>query len=115
MLGSDDGEYGFSTPLATLHKFNGWADKFLGTPAVGLQDLYFTASAKVGPGKLAATFHKFDSDFESTDLGSELDLVYAMKFGKNYNAGVKGAFYTQGDDNTPTDTNKIWVWFGTKF
>jgi hypothetical protein len=32
LLGSDNGEYGFATPLATLHKFNGWADQFLGTP-----------------------------------------------------------------------------------
>ena len=30
LLGSDDGGYGFATPLATLHKFNGWADTFLG-------------------------------------------------------------------------------------
>ena len=29
----------FITPLATLHKFNGWADKFLNTPGDGLEDL----------------------------------------------------------------------------
>ena len=28
----------FKTPLATLHKFQGWADKFLGTPANGVKD-----------------------------------------------------------------------------
>jgi len=38
VLGSDDGVKGFATPLATLHKWNGWADKFLATPATGLQD-----------------------------------------------------------------------------
>jgi len=26
VLGSDNGEYGFAIPLATLHKFNGWTD-----------------------------------------------------------------------------------------
>ena len=31
-----DGTNAFQTPLATLHKFNGWADKFLSTPANGL-------------------------------------------------------------------------------
>ena len=30
-LGSDNGDYGFATPLATMHKFNGWADTFLAT------------------------------------------------------------------------------------
>ncbi|MEJ2582793.1 MAG: hypothetical protein P8127_14345, partial [Acidobacteriota bacterium] len=28
----------FTTPLATLHKFNGWTDKFLNTPGDGLTD-----------------------------------------------------------------------------
>ena len=31
-LGSNAGLYGLQTPLATLHAFNGWADKFLVTP-----------------------------------------------------------------------------------
>ncbi|HWV11721.1 MAG TPA: alginate export family protein, partial [Sphingobium sp.] len=44
LLGSDGGATGiaggfaFQTPFATLHKFNGWADKFLTTPATGIQD-----------------------------------------------------------------------------
>src|SRR5690349_6448806 len=38
-----DGVKGFTTPLATLHKFNGWADKFLTTPINGLDDQYLTA------------------------------------------------------------------------
>jgi hypothetical protein len=33
---SGDGVIGFSTPLATLHKFQGWVDKFLTTPANGI-------------------------------------------------------------------------------
>src|SRR5690349_2374957 len=37
-----NGVKGFTTPLATLHKFNGWADKFLTTPANGLDDQYLT-------------------------------------------------------------------------
>ncbi len=32
-----DGVKGFSAPLGTLHKFQGWADKFLTTPANGLR------------------------------------------------------------------------------
>ncbi|MFV4641100.1 hypothetical protein ACNJUF_21330, partial [Mycobacterium tuberculosis] len=35
-----DGVHAFQTPMATLHKFNGWADLFLVTPAGGLQDWY---------------------------------------------------------------------------
>ena len=46
LLGSDNG-VGFSTPFATLHKFQGWADKFLGTPGEGVKDIYITAKTKV--------------------------------------------------------------------
>ncbi|MCX7677420.1 MAG: alginate export family protein, partial [Alteraurantiacibacter sp.] len=41
LLGSDLSTTGvqraFQTPLATLHKFNGWTDQFLATPAAGLE------------------------------------------------------------------------------
>ena len=47
VLGSDSGQYGFATPLATLHKFNGWADLFLGTPAEGLEDRYISICGKL--------------------------------------------------------------------
>ena len=40
VLGSDDGNFAFRTPLATLHKFNGFADVFLVTPNDGLEDIY---------------------------------------------------------------------------
>lgn len=116
VLGSDEGGYGFSTPLATLHKFNGWADVFLGTPAVGLQDFALSVSGKVGGGSWSVIYHDFSAD-ESTggvdDLGDELDLVYSRKFGKIYNTGIKGAFYSAGD--TGTDTDKIWLWVGASF
>ncbi|MGQ0428640.1 MAG: alginate export family protein, partial [Gammaproteobacteria bacterium] len=36
----------FQTPLATLHKWQGWADKFLTTPSAGIEDLYLGANAK---------------------------------------------------------------------
>ena len=31
------GVKGFTTPLATLHRFQGWADKFLATPPNGIE------------------------------------------------------------------------------
>ncbi len=119
-LGSDNGDYGFSTPLATLHKFNGWADQFLGTPAVGLNDMSLTLSGKVAGGKWALAYHDFSSDDEADtgidDLGSEVDVLYARPFGKNYSAGVKYAAYSAGDDAAgKVDTDKLWVWVGAKF
>lgn len=118
-LGSDDANYGFATPLATLHKFNGWADQWLATPTVGLIDTYVTLSSKVGKGKLTLVYHNFEAA-ESTsaidDLGSEIDVVYGKKYGKNYSVGLKYAAYSAGDlAATKVDTDKAWVWVGASF
>ncbi len=96
----DDGEYvSFRTPLATLHKFNGWADVFLVTPPTGLEDLYIGASAKLPYGIVAKAFyHSFSSDEESIDYGDEIDLllVKGLPLGKliakyaNYSADEFG-------------------------
>ncbi|GAA6186018.1 alginate export family protein [Aliiglaciecola lipolytica] len=116
VLGSDDGNYGFSTPLATLHKFNGWADVFLGTPAEGLVDLSVTLSGQVAGGSLTATYHDFEADDASEsvdDLGSEIDLQYAYKISANYSMGIKYAAYS--GESGRVDTDKLWLWLGAKF
>lgn len=113
VLAAGDGPISFETPLATLHKFNGWADVFLNTPADGLTDLYVSAAGKVAGGKWMLAYHDFDSDEGSTDLGSEIDLSFSKGFGKNYSAGIKAALYSAGD--TGVDTDKVWLWVGAKF
>lgn len=83
-----DGTKAFTTPLATLHKFNGFADVFLGTPADGIEDLYIKGGYKTGAvGPLPfinmfAVYHDFGSVNASSDLGSEIDAVVATKIGK---------------------------------
>ena len=113
VLGSDNG-VGFKTPLATLHAFNGWADVFLATPGNGLRDLFGFAQVTL-PAEipLRAVYHKFDSDAGSSNYGSELDLVASKKFGKNWTALVKYAYY-MGEDAVSglpasTDVQKFWA------
>jgi hypothetical protein len=85
-LSSDAGVRGFSTPLATAHKFQGFADVFLATPDTGVRDLYFKAGYKtkeVGPfsaigGHIA--YHQFDADFGGATYGDELDFVVSAKW-----------------------------------
>lgn len=116
VLGSDNGASGFSTPLATLHKFNGFADMFLSTPAEGLVDVYVSMASRLGGGKLVLVYHDYSADKGSPsvdDMGNEIDLVYAKKFSNNYSAGIKYASYSAGDINV--DSDKIWLWGGLKF
>ncbi len=121
VLGSDDGAASFSTPLATLHKFNGWADVFVGgtfTPTAmpnGLEDTYISIGAKVGPVGLATVYHDFQSDEGSIDYGSELDIVASMAVSKNYKVGIKYAAYSDDGYNAAGDVDKLWLWVGAKF
>jgi hypothetical protein len=107
-----DGTKGFTTPLATLHRFQGWADKFLTTPADGVDDRYLTAGyAKanvLGASRLTATasYHTFEAERGATDFGSEIDLQLRAEW-KRLRVGLKYADYAA--DAFATDTTKYWA------
>ncbi len=107
VLGAGDG-VGFKTPLATLHKFQGWADKFLGTPGDGIEDLYVGATGKLGPVKLGAFYHDFSAEDSSEDFGSEWDLVATWPVTKHLTTQLKYANFSS-DSRRYTDTDKVWV------
>ncbi len=111
-----DGSYGFSTPLATKHAFNGWSDQFLNTPADGLVDSYLSLGGKVAGTKLALIYHDFSADEGSTDYGTEWNAVVVKKFGKGFSALLKYASYAAGDAATgKVDTDKLWLQGQVKF
>lgn len=118
-LGSDDGMGHFATPLATLHKFNGFADVFLGStfnsPAdgMGLVDTYVSASTKLSGIALTAAYHDFKTDEGSADLGNEIDLVAATQFGA-FKTGIKYAAFSS-DSMALADTDRLWLWVQTGF
>lgn len=107
-----DGTYGFSTPLATLHAFQGWADVFLSTPADGIVDRYVSVAGEIAGIKLRAVYHDFSADEGSADYGEELDLVASRKFSKIYSVLVKYADYSA--DEFSVDTWKFWAQLGLK-
>ena len=110
-LGSDNGR-AVQTPLATLHKFNGWADLFLTTPPAGLEDAYLSVGRsfdgiKVLPGLNAnVAFHQFDSAKGDVEYGTEWDASAGIKLGK-VNVLLKYADYNARDFGA--DTRKFWL------
>ena len=106
-LGSDNGQ-GFRTPLATLHAFNGWADKFLGTPGAGLEDLYFKVGYKYKPWSFALIYHDFSAESGGGDFGTEIDLSAGRSLGERYKLLLKLAAF-DGDDPAYDDTTKAWL------
>jgi hypothetical protein len=115
VLGADSGATltSFQTPLATLHKFQGWADKFLTTPPDGIRDLYGSVGytfTKVGPfDSIGATvvYHDFDSDRLVRDYGHEWDAQIVAKFRKKFTFILKYADYKA--ETFATDTKKFWA------
>ena len=99
---------GFSTPLATLHKFQGWADKFLGTPGDGIEDIFIGASGHVGPVKLQAVYHDFSAEDSRADFGTEWNLAATWPINKQFSTQLKFADFSSDSARYP-DTTKAWV------
>ncbi len=111
VLGGDD-QRAFNTPFATLHKFQGWNDKFLVTPTNGIEDLYAKIGYTVGDAgplkglKFLAFYHDFSAETGSADYGSELNFVASAKLG-SHALTLKYSDYNANDFST--DTSKIWA------
>jgi len=128
-LGSN-GRQSFSTPLATLHAHNGWADKFLVTPQDGLQDRYLKlkyVTAGFGPWidntVIQLIYHDFNSVKGTTNFGNEWNASITRDFSgqqlslppfiKKVSLGLKYADYDA--KSLSTDTRKGWLWVGVTF
>ncbi len=110
LLGSDDGTARVVTPLATGHKFNGFADVFLDNGGVnGLQDLFFWLAPKL-PWKLKGKviFHQFWSDEGGRDLGWEADLVLSRPINEHLTVLTKATVF-DGSDRGPADIWRYWL------
>lgn len=114
ILGADDGRpfTSFQTPLATLHKFQGWADKFPATPANGIRDLYGSIAytwADIGPFDdvtITAVYHELRSERANQNYGDEFNLQFQARSGKF----TYIAKYADYDANAlMRDTRKLWL------
>jgi len=107
-----DGSNAFVTPLATLHAFQGWGDKFLNTPADGIVDSYLRlayapqASGPFDSVNIAGFLHRFEADFGHSDFGDELDISIAARADR-ITLTLKYATYT-ADSVLTDDTDKLW-------
>jgi len=104
----------FQTPLATKHKFNGWADQFLSTPSTGLVDMNLMAgytNKTIGVAKVI--YHSFTADDGGATYGSEIDFLLKKKVASNVTAMLKGAMYTA--DTYNADTTKVWLMADYRF
>lgn len=87
ILGSDNGQ-AVQTPLASLHRFQGFADQFLTTPDDGVRDYSALVQynfGNIGPFSDVTSFarhHWFEADSDGRNYGRELNLSLKSKINK---------------------------------
>jgi hypothetical protein len=115
VLGGDANVAGqaFQTPLATKHKFQGWADQFLVTPDAGIEDTYFTIGTSFVFSSIGLVYHEYKADATSQDYGSELNIRYATKIDDNLSFVAKLGDYSS--DGHSVDTRKVWLMLVANF
>lgn len=123
--GALKGKGAFQTPLGTNHAFQGWADRFLVTPADGIVDIYGTLAVKVLGSKLVIVYHDLSSDHSDYAYGTEWDAMLTHTFKEHYTVGLKYAAYAADQNATNLarnktgqqiyDLDKFWTWVEVKF
>lgn len=108
-LGSDDGRHAFRAPLATLHKWQGWTDKFLVTPAQGVRDTWVSTTKKVLGFTITGVYHDFRAVDGGDRYGSELGASMVYSPMDKMTVQAKAARYFA--DEWASDTTKIWLVF----
>lgn len=107
ILGSDDGVIAFRTPLATAHKFNGWNDQFLTTPAGGLHDFYAGIGIPVPKVPMKLVYHYFGADDSSATYGHEFDAVGSYAINKNLKSIAKLSYFAAADDVADYSNDRV--------
>jgi len=106
VLGGNGG-YGFQTPLATNHKFQGFADVFLSTPVNGVRDANGGLAAKYRKLTAKAIYHDFNADKGSQDYGKEVDGLLGYTVNKRLK--LLAVFADYDADQFATNTRRYTV------
>ncbi|MDH7944054.1 uroporphyrinogen-III C-methyltransferase [Pseudohongiella sp. SYSU M77423] len=113
-LGADSSAgVAMQTPLATLHAFQGWADKFLTTPTAGMRDNQFSVSGVVAGFALQLHHHDYQADVSGLDYGKEWNIQLGRAIGPRYTLTAKYARYTA--EQFARDTSKFWLMAEARF
>ncbi|WP_421935807.1 alginate export family protein [Phenylobacterium sp.] len=122
-----DGTRGFTTPLATVHAFQGWSDAFVqplgGNKGFvdGLRDLNFALNVKprwkwtyLFNVDVLVRYHDFDSQRTGADLGREWNAQVQATINPKLSAAIKYADFERkarvpiGVATPPPSRTKVW-------
>lgn len=122
-----DGVRGFTTPLATVHAFQGWADAFVspgGNKSFvdGIEDANLTFTAKPRfkrtyffNTEFLVRYHDFNGHRTGADLGHEWDVAFAASITPKLSIQLKYADFKRertapaGTATSPASRTKAWI------
>lgn len=128
-----DGTRGFTTPLATVHAFNGWSDAFTspgGNKSFvdGFEDLDLSFNIKPRfratyffNSDIVVRYHDFDDHKTGADLGHEWDLQFTAAITTKLSVQLKYADFQRvktvpvGTATPPPSRTKTWLTLEYKF
>ncbi len=114
-----NGVIGLSTPLASLHGFQGWAESFLTDPPNGIRDLYartrYSFPAPAISSTIAATlvYHDFSAEHVRAHYGSEWDGSLEAALPHGFSLGT--AFADFGGRGAFPDKSVFWLYSGYRY
>jgi hypothetical protein len=97
----------FQTPLATLHSFQGWADRFLTTPAQGVDDFYLIGTWQHPKFEARLAWHDYRAEAVHRHYGEEWNALVSVRPSPRLELLIKYADYRA--DTFSTDTQKLWL------
>lgn len=109
----ENGDEAFITPLATLHKFQGWTDQFINTPRQGLIDQSLRLFWRKRPYSIDIRYHDFKSVKGSTTIGDELNADFVFKVKRKHELKLRYAVFNAGLKQTirPNDIRKTFLMY----
>ena len=113
---SQDDFNGFKTPLATNHKFQGWADAFAGYGVqAGIRDQYLTYRGRKSKLNWRIVYHNFDNYNNSENIGTELDIELGYRFTRQWQLKLIYADYRskKGLQYFPKANHDLSTWFAS--
>lgn len=113
---SEDNVQGFTTPLGTNHKFQGWADVFTSySTQQGLRDQYFTYRGRYKKIRWQMVYHHFINYQNSNNIGNEFDLELAYRATRKWEFKLVYANYKTKNESQSflKENNDLSTWFAS--
>lgn len=95
-LGSSKGK-AFITPLGFSHEYQGWADRFVATPRLGVDDISLRNTTRFNKNRLDFRYHEFYAVAGGDFYGREYDAEFSRQLASQHKIALRYARFNAAD------------------